>query len=756
MTKRKLILSHLFLFALLTSAFGQSQSIRSELFKNTEIISLPKDEQTSTFFTIGLQPEIIGAIKVPVEVDMRGIGMIYSVLDQGKLILIGSDAYFKTNLLEDASVQQLFKNAINIAGGNKSKPVIAVTKNADKALLDFLNKQRASVYTIKDFNFKKKTNLLFLTEDVTDSLQLKNIEQFIKKGGTLVFGSPYQQINKNKVEGAPAAFLNINKLFARAGVINANFMVTSTPENKVIITDSIPDYLHINTMLPRLLGVKTRLDQYVDYFLTTPNIELIFKYNEDGSPVLNKIKQFFKIPDTLPVATLESPVITDTEEKKYAMKMAYWFYNKRQDFAKHPDAKFLGFESFPGKVADGAVRVSQEVSIPVMVGTQGLSDVASVYYRPHSTGLYVAAGEKVKITIPKSYLSEHLEAQIGLHDDDVTGLDELTRIGVDLTKKFVLDKETTEIYSPFGGLLLINVGDTTKLRLIKVQVEGAVKAPYFKLGETTEEEWNATTKNNPAPWAELATNNIVLTVPSYRIRNLNNPVKLMKFWDEVMDADADLAIISKKRVHQERIIVDRQVAYGYMFTMYNKIVVPDDQSTEWMLDADFIRSHGSWGAFHELGHRHQFWGLDYPGTGEVTVNLFTMYVYDKVLKKGLYNHDDLPDLAAVTKRVKKYLANDPSYAKWSEDPFLALCMYIQIIDHFGWDAIIGANTIYRNLPKDQYPKTDQDKIDLWFETICKTTNSDLTRFFDVWKLPVSEKAKEQAKKYKSWFPKELE
>src|SRR5690606_2196484 len=136
-------------------------------------------------------------------------------------------------------------------------------------------------------------------------------------------------------EGAPAAFLNINKLFAKAGIINANFMLFSTPENKVMITDSIANYLHINTMLPRLRDVKTKLDQYVDYFLTTPNIELIFKYNEEGSPVLNKIKKFFKIPDTLPIATLESPIITDTEEKKYAMKMAYWFYNKQHDFAKH-------------------------------------------------------------------------------------------------------------------------------------------------------------------------------------------------------------------------------------------------------------------------------------------------------------------------------------------------------------------------------------------------------------------------------------
>lgn len=99
MTKRKLILSHLFLFALLTSAFGQSQSIRSELLKNTGTISLPNDDQTSVFFTIGLQPEIIATTKIPVEVDMWGIGMISSVLDQGKLILVGSDAYFRSNLL---------------------------------------------------------------------------------------------------------------------------------------------------------------------------------------------------------------------------------------------------------------------------------------------------------------------------------------------------------------------------------------------------------------------------------------------------------------------------------------------------------------------------------------------------------------------------------------------------------------------------------------------------------------------------------
>jgi hypothetical protein len=282
-----------------------------------------------------------------------------------------------------------------------------------------------------------------------------------------------------------------------------------------------------------------------------------------------------------------------------------------------------------------------------------------------------------------------------------------------------------------------------------------VEAPYFKLGETTEEEWVSRIRNNPAPWAELATDKIVLTVPSYRIRNLTNPVKLMQFWDEVMDADADLAVISQKRAHNERIIVDRDVAYGYMFTVPGKIVVPDDESCEWMLNTDFMRKNGSWGTFHELGHRHQFFQLDFDGTTEVTVNLFTTYVYDKVLKKGLYNHDNIPDRTAAIAKIKKYLNDSPSYAKWQEDPFLALSMYIQIVDKFGWEPILKANKIYRNLPKSEYPQTNQEKCDLWFNTICKTTNRNLVDFFRVWQIPVSSNAKQQAKALEPWFPEEL-
>ena len=41
---------------------------------------------------------------------------------------------------------------------------------------------------------------------------------------------------------------------------------------------------------------------------------------------------------------------------------------------------------------------------------------------------------------------------------------------------------------------------------------------------------------------------------------------------------------------------------------------------------------GSWGLYHELGHNHQNRDWTFDGTVEVTVNLFTLYVYDKVLR----------------------------------------------------------------------------------------------------------------------------
>ncbi|MBB6111330.1 Peptidase M60, enhancin and enhancin-like [Mucilaginibacter lappiensis] len=736
----------------------QAQDIKTLLLKHIDSLPMPPlPEGTSFFITINRQPEIIAmAMSDFQDQPFKANAIVSSTLGKGKVLLFGPSAYLKAEMLTNKDVSQLLKNALNWASpGNRTRR-IAVTGGMEKGFTDFLQQQNATVYITPNFKLKKNTSLLVLNKDITDVKELQLIEDFITAGGTLLFASPYSDLynSKDTIKNLQYLDLGINKLLAKAGLVNPNALIVQSPKYTALVIDSVPDYVQLKTLLPLIQSKKT-LSESVDFF-TKLTIEQVLKYNDPGAPVIYEMKQAFDIPAVLPVPSPSAPVLNSTPALKVATKAGYWFYAKQQDFIHHPEAKAAGYQIFPGDVPANALRVNQTVVIPVKVGTQGLNDPEPVYYRPHSTGLYVPAGEKVTITISTDDIKQHLKAQIGVHDDDLTHMDQFKRTPVDLTAKFSLDQKQIDIYSPYGGLLLINIADTSKLKTIKINVSGAVKAPYFKLGKTSEQEWNTTIRNNPAPWAELATDNIVLTVPSYRIRNLNNPVKLMQFWDEVMNADADLAAISPKRAHQERIIVDIDAAYGYMFTTYEKIVVPDDQSCEWMLNEAFIRSHGSWGAFHELGHRHQFWKLDFPGTIEVTENLFSMYTYDKVLHKGIYNHENISSQPEVIKNIKVYLANNPSYEKWCNDPFLALSMYIELINQFGWDAIKSANTVYRNLPSDQYPKNDQDKRDLWFTTISKATNSNLGRFFDVWKIPVSETAKKQVSIYKPWFPKELE
>jgi hypothetical protein len=745
--------SLVFFILVLVASVSQAQIAKTDL--NLSGMPLPKGEQTSIFFPIGLQPEILAVAKIPVEVDLKAAVVVTSRIGKGKLLLTGSNAYYRAPLIKKTEVQTFIEKSIRWARQGTSNPKIAIAADADLELNTFVSQLSTNVYTLKDFKFKKNTDILFLTEDVKSAEALKSIETFITDGGTLIFGSPNFTINKNRqAKGeTTSTYLSINDLFAKAGLFNADFMINTSEDSQAMITDIIPEYLQIGTMLPGLIKPKRLPELYVDELIIKPTMELVFKYKEYSYPVIDKIRSYYRIPNPFPIPSLEHPVSLETEEKKNSMKIGYWLYDLQHQLQQDPKAKYPGQELFPGLVPSDAKRVVETVRIAVQSGKQGLPEYNGVFLRPHTTGLYVPAGETIKITIPD--LNQFMEAQIGLHDYDVTHLDQITRIGTSLIKKFALKQGTTEVYSPYGGLLMINIADTTSIKMLDVKVEGAVEAPYFKLGETTEIEWLTKIKNNPAPWAELATDKIVLTVPSYRIRNLDNPFKLMQFWDEVMDADADLAVISRKRTHNERIIVDQDVAYGSMFTVRGKIVVPDDESCKWMLDVDFMRKNGSWGTFHELGHRHQFFDLEIEGTSEVTVNLFTTYVYDKVLNKGLYNHDNIPDRTTAIAKIKSYLRDKPSYEKWQGNPFLALSMYIQIVDKFGWQPILDANKIYRNLPESQYPQTNQEKCDLWFSTICKTTDRNLTDFFKVWQIPVSEAAQRNVKTMKQWFPEEL-
>ncbi|MBC6110445.1 M60 family metallopeptidase [Pedobacter fastidiosus] len=757
----KLIIS-LFAVLILNHLPAQAQiqeTLKAKILKNVKSLPLPDTTRyTSLFFTTNERPEIIATAELE-GFDLRGNAIMASRYGKGIVVAVGAPSSFENPMLKDPNVSKFVLNVFRL--NPKGSVGIYHPENGD--LEAFLKLNKIASRKLETLKTDSKITTIYIQDDVKDSVQLGYLDKFIQNGGTLVFGSAYERSHNNLKIQDLHSFLKINNLLAKAGIVNSYFLLKSSPKNQILHTDSIPVYLHINTILPYMssvLNTQTLPSTNVLEWFINPTISLSIEFNTYNSMIMKEMRRSYEIPDSLFRPSLAQPLNISTKKQKAAYRLAGEMQEKL--FKENPQlkGKAFGIEGFPGIVTDSAKRVDKNISIKVQVGKQGLFDIHDGYFRPHSTGLYVPAGEKIKVILEKKYFIQKLKVQIGLHDDDLINVaDQINRIGFNLVRTFELDKDTTEIQSPYGGLLELNITDTTTLKSINLRVLGAVNAPYFKLGETNDSTWNSTIKNYGAPWAELATDKIVFTVPSYRIRNLKNPTELLQFYDKVMDADADLRTINHERAHNERIIVDQQVAYGSLFTMQYKIVAPDeDESTKIMLDKDLIEKLGSWGLFHELGHRHQFWELDFQGLGEVTVNLYSMYVYDKVLNLGKYhNHDNIPSKEGVIEKIKTYMRNNPSYEKFQQDPWIALSMYIELIEQFGWDAIKTANKTYADLPRNLYPKNNEEKIDLWFKTISSATKSDLTDFFDIWRIPVSKAAKLEVRKYSYpiWLPSEL-
>lgn len=85
--------------------------------------------------------------------------------------------------------------------------------------------------------------------------------------------------------------------------------------------------------------------------------------------------------------------------------------------------------------------------------------------------------------------------------------------------------------------------------------------PLF-IGETSKEEWKRRLLEYPGPWGELATDNIILTVPTANLRTLENPEPLLRLWDEMMQAVAKLGGETFPLRLPQRIVADVQISVG--------------------------------------------------------------------------------------------------------------------------------------------------------------------------------------------------
>lgn len=357
----------------------------------------------------------------------------------------------------------------------------------------------------------------------------------------------------------------------------------------------------------------------------------------------------------------------------------------------------------------------------------------------HSTGLYAQPGEEIKIRVLNADQSmSDLEVQIGAHSDNIEHFNSWSRCPA-IVFRNTMKNGTTTIANPFGGLIYV-LSKTYRNMSMTLSLEGGIPSPTYFYGKTTLNQWRNQIKNNPAPWGELVGPSLIITAQSSLLSKLDDPEEVIDIWNRIMDAMANLAAISHERLYAERFVPDVQIGGGYMHSGYPIMYFLESQENTVTVKVMKEEPWRMWGYLHELGHNHQKGDWTFLGTGEVTCNLFTLYVMHEIFECPTNEtHSGLSD-ANVAQRLKEYTENGRQFSQWKSDNFLALDIYIQLQETFGWSAYQHIFANYQQLTEDERPQNDQEKIDLWMVMFSKVVEENLAEFFISWGFPISAEA----------------
>ncbi|MBM3992339.1 MAG: hypothetical protein FJ298_15225 [Planctomycetes bacterium] len=559
---------------------------------------------------------------------------------------------------------------------------------------------------------------------------------WVASGGGLLCGDTpwgWQQWNRGtRIEQQPG-----QGLIARAGIAYADGLTGATDPSGHIAVGPIAPLLHAARALDLMIGLDagTATASEADIAQAHGALQLALRWMPDGEVMFReKLERLVKTREAQLVATESRPMRRSETLPRALLGI------QLEMLRRLPTSKVRAHESaadFPGDVE----ALPQVIALEIDTSLGGW----------HSTGAYARPGAKIELQLPSDALGRGFSLRIGCHTDTLWHLDEWKRVPEIALEVPALEKLTTAA-NPFGGPVYVVVPEGCTAGRLRVQMRGAIPAPRFLLGETTREAWLTVQRARPAPWAEIGSRKLVISVPSSAIRSLEDPEALMRFWDTILDAQAELVGISKDRPRPERFVADRQISAGYMHSGYPVMTHLDVIDSVVNL-AQLQTGDGMWGFVHELGHNLQRGEWTFDGTGEVTNNVIGLYSLERCCKlpEGERGHPGVNQPPSL----ENYVANGAQFAQWQSDPFLALSMYVQVRDAFGWEPFRKAFASYSQLTIDERPQNDDEKRDAWLVRLSDATGKDLGPFFEAWGVPTSEKARRMVERLPPWMPESL-
>jgi Peptidase M60, enhancin and enhancin-like/N-terminal domain of M60-like peptidases len=725
-------------FLLLLTALASAHQARSDeadrarLLEGVAEIMAPGIPGTLCIFGDTAFPVVVGKVGG----DGQAPVCVASRLGRGRVVAFGHDGYASAAAVADEGTGKLYANAIGWAAGD-AQPSVAIYRRGGMA-----QALRDRGFAASDVDGPEwwtkldRHNVLIADLETVPAAALPAIAASVKSGRGLIASATawgWLQLNPGKELSADS---HGNALLAPAGIIWTDGTLDRTSPNG-FATATVPSEL-------------TNASRALDAVERHASGEKVLSAEELSQATTTLISAAHAMPasDTLLLPRLKAlqakhaatAVPTDAKPLTAQMPLERLSLTLEIDEMKRLPADRItahpAGSAFPGAVPADAPRIARSVTLDTRVAGW------------RSTGLYAAPGELIEVAAPEAAQKGGLAVRIGCHTDGLWHLDAWKR-APEITREFAIGTPVTKAANPFGGPVYVVIPSGCRLGTIEVGIRGAVEAPHFVLGRTDPTSWRAEIRNRPAPWAELESSKVVLSVPSSVARSLDNPSDLMDWWVDVLDSCAELAGWPLERERPERYVCDLQISAGYMHSGYPIMTLLDVAPL--VVDLAKLQTQGTWGHFHEMGHNHQSGDWTFDGTGEVTENLFSMYCFDRCCSIRRGGH---PAIApeAITKTMDAYFAKGTDFGAWKANPFLGLIMYIQLQEAFGWEAYRKVFAEYRALPDPERPKSDDEKRDQWMVRFSRNVGRNLGPFFQAWGVPTSEQARASVADLPAWMP----
>ncbi len=636
-----------------------------------------------------------------------------ATFEKGRIVALSHEGFISHDGLAKPSNREFLLASLRWLSGDAAPKRICLLKHCGRKFVDAATAAQCAVQVldrVDELDAVELPAVLIVNPESYPLSKMAKVREFVKRGGgalCTVVGWGWLQVSGKTSFQTESSF---NALAGPAGLYTNGDSVDPVEGKRFATVGSASRIWSCEAALALLDGkaeAKEDDARQASYMLTAFG-PVLPPDDRQYRPALEKIVEG-SLHSIVPSPRNPLTVKQTADRLALSLFLENWQRNPEKVYPAHPAAR-----AYPG-VPESKQRETRTITVDLSVP------------RWHGTGLFAVAGEPVTVTLEDGAEREGLRVRIGTTECRNVTHDKWMRAPV-VTVEVPLRKAVTTFSSPFGGMIYVVVphGKSGK---VNVKVGPACPAPWFVQGRDTADTWKKSIRSFPAPFAEIESDQIVFTVPSSCIRELDAPQPLLDLWKETLEVDAELTALPLPRRHAERICADVQLCMGYMHSGY-PIMIPW-HSAKHLVNVQTLRAGREddvWGFFHEMGHNHQNYDWTFDGTTEVTVNFFTLACMERICgRKPRQTKMGSADVQQAYARWEK--AGHP-YDMWKGDPFLALEFFVRLRERYGWEPFKKMFAEYRKLTPAERPKNDYEKRQQWARRFSRIVGEDLCEQFN--------------------------